>query len=136
VAVSEAKGRYTAVSEVQRPKFNGYIFNRHSPTDASARSGVTVMQRPWPLAKANGIILVLECLSGIISVRLLRSCVSRWPPLNDGDWHNTTIARPAVGYFEAKFEPLLLLDQGGGFTSGTPYGGFRSEMAVTKPFRK
>ena len=31
--------------------------NGHSPTDISIRSGVTVMQRPWPLAKANGFIL-------------------------------------------------------------------------------
>jgi hypothetical protein len=36
-------GRYAAVSELKRPKFNGYIFNGHPQTDVSARSGVTVM---------------------------------------------------------------------------------------------
>jgi hypothetical protein len=45
----------------------------HSPTDTSFRSGVTVVQRPWPLAKFNGFILVCGSLTGIISVRLLRS---------------------------------------------------------------
>jgi hypothetical protein len=35
--------------------------------DASARSGVTVMQRPWLLVKANGFILALESSPGIIS---------------------------------------------------------------------
>jgi hypothetical protein len=36
----------------------------HSPTDASARSGVTAMQRPWPLVKVNGFTLVWESLTG------------------------------------------------------------------------
>ena len=43
------------------------IYNGHFPTDTSVRSGVTVMQRPWPLVKANGSILVSESLPGIIS---------------------------------------------------------------------
>jgi hypothetical protein len=43
----------------------------HFPADASARSGATVVS--WPLAKANGFILVWESLTGIIPVRLLRS---------------------------------------------------------------
>ena len=45
------------------------ICNGHSPTDASARSGVTVMYRPWPLTKGSGFIpvLVSVCLPGIIS---------------------------------------------------------------------
>jgi hypothetical protein len=45
------------------------IYNGHSPTDTSVRSGVTVMQRPWPLVKVNGYILVWESLTGVISVR-------------------------------------------------------------------
>ena len=57
----------TAVSEVKRPKINGYIFNGNSSTDASVRSGVTVMQRPWSFVKTNGFVLVSVCLSGIIS---------------------------------------------------------------------
>jgi hypothetical protein len=61
--------------------------NGHSPTDTSVRPGVTVMYRPWPLAKANGFILVWEYLTGIISVvRLLRSYAPRWSDLNEGDW--------------------------------------------------
>jgi hypothetical protein len=36
-------GRYTAVLEAKRKKSNGYVFNGHPPTDASARSGVTAM---------------------------------------------------------------------------------------------
>ena len=39
----------------------------HSSADTSARSGVKVVHRPWPLAKGNGFILVLMCLSGVIS---------------------------------------------------------------------
>jgi hypothetical protein len=39
--------------------------NGHSsPTDKSVRSGATVMQRPWPLVKGSGFILVSERLSG------------------------------------------------------------------------
>jgi hypothetical protein len=52
-------GRYETVSEV----------NGHSPMDTSVCSGVTVIQRPWPLAKGNGFILVWGSLAGIISVR-------------------------------------------------------------------
>jgi hypothetical protein len=40
--------------------------NGHSPTDTSVRLGVTVMLRPWPLAKAHGYILVWESLTDII----------------------------------------------------------------------
>jgi hypothetical protein len=58
--------------------------NGHSPTETSVRSGVTVMQRPWPLAKANGFILVWESLTGIIPVRLLRSHAARWSDSNHG----------------------------------------------------
>jgi hypothetical protein len=47
---------------MQRPFPNG-----HSPTNTSVRSGVTVMQRPWPLVKASGYILVWGSLTGIIS---------------------------------------------------------------------
>jgi hypothetical protein len=36
--------------------------------------------------KANGYILVWESLTGIISVRLLRSHASPGAPLNDEDW--------------------------------------------------
>jgi hypothetical protein len=50
--------------EAKRPKINGYIFNGHFPTDTSARSGVTAMQRPWPLVKGNGFQLPLRQLSG------------------------------------------------------------------------
>jgi hypothetical protein len=39
----------------------------------------------WPLAKASGFILVWESLTGIISVRLLRSCVVEGPTSNQGD---------------------------------------------------
>jgi hypothetical protein len=35
------------------------------------------MQRPWPLAKVDGFILVWESLTGVISVRLLRSIYVR-----------------------------------------------------------
>jgi hypothetical protein len=62
--------------------------NGYSPTDTSVRSGVTVMQRPWPLAKASGYILVWESVTGIISVRILRSFGSRWSPLNGRGYHN------------------------------------------------
>ena len=60
-------------------KRNGYklimvtvICNGHFPTEKIVRSGVTVMQRPWPLVKDKGIILVsgrLLCntIPGIIS---------------------------------------------------------------------
>jgi hypothetical protein len=41
--------------------------NGHSPTDVSVRSGLTVMLRPWSLVKANGFILVSECLPGVTS---------------------------------------------------------------------
>jgi hypothetical protein len=41
-----------------------------------------VLQRPWPLAKANGFILVWKSLTGVISVRLLRSCGVPGSPLN------------------------------------------------------
>jgi hypothetical protein len=37
--------------------------NGHLQTDASARLGVTVMHRPWPLATANGFILVLAIIA-------------------------------------------------------------------------
>jgi hypothetical protein len=50
--------------------------------DTGVRLGVTVMQRPCPLDKANGFILVWEFLTGIISVRLLRSHGSRAFTLN------------------------------------------------------
>ena len=36
------------------------VFNGHCPTDAGVRSGETVMQRPWPLVKANSFVLVSE----------------------------------------------------------------------------
>ena len=36
------------------------MYNGHSPTDKSIRSGETVMKRPWPLAKVNGYILMWE----------------------------------------------------------------------------
>ena len=45
---------------VQRPQtYNGCMQRpfTHSPTDTGAHSGVTVVQRPWPLAKGNGFIL-------------------------------------------------------------------------------
>jgi hypothetical protein len=55
--------------------------------------------RSWPLAKANGYcnyyILVWGSLTGIISVRLLRSHVgAEGPPLNGGDcdWCVTAVA--------------------------------------------
>jgi hypothetical protein len=46
------------------------------------------MQRPWPLAKATGFILVWESLTGIISARLPRSCGVwvRGTVLEEGDW--------------------------------------------------
>jgi hypothetical protein len=49
------------------------VFNGHSPTGTSVRSGATAMQRPWLFSKANGLIPVWESLtlSGILSVRLL-----------------------------------------------------------------
>jgi hypothetical protein len=46
-----------AVSESKRPLRNRF---GSETTDKSVRSGVTVMQRPWPLAKVNGFILVWE----------------------------------------------------------------------------
>ena len=50
-----------------------YICNGHSQTDARGCSGVTAMQLPWLLAKANGFILVSvsECLPGFIAVLLI-----------------------------------------------------------------
>jgi hypothetical protein len=42
------------------------------------RETCTVSTRPWPLAKANGFILVWESLTGITSVRLLRSQILRY----------------------------------------------------------
>jgi hypothetical protein len=44
-------------------------------------------QRPWQLAKASGFILAWKSLTGVISVRLLRSCVSPGSTLKEGDWH-------------------------------------------------
>jgi hypothetical protein len=38
----------------------------HSPKDTGFRSGATAKQRPWPLVKSNGFIVVSECLTGII----------------------------------------------------------------------
>ena len=58
-------GSFTAVSEVNGQKCKGYIFNGHLQTEKSARSGATAMQRPWPLVKGNGFILVSECLPGL-----------------------------------------------------------------------
>ena len=67
---------------MKRPSHGGYgsetvknitaKCNGHSPTDTSARSVVTVMKRPWPLAKGNGFILVSEWLPGtVLSLFLL-----------------------------------------------------------------
>jgi hypothetical protein len=65
-----------AVLEVKRLQiYNGYMCdNDHSPTETSARSGVTVLQLPWPLAKANGLILVWGSLTGVIPVPLPGIC--------------------------------------------------------------
>jgi hypothetical protein len=53
--------------EIPTDFFNGYIthLHGHSPTDTSACSGATAMQRPWQLAKGNGFILVSKCLPGL-----------------------------------------------------------------------
>ena len=57
--------------------------NSHSPADTSVRSGVTVMERPWPLAKSNGFIRVWESLTVILSqLRPPRSHVARGLVLN------------------------------------------------------
>ena len=76
--------RHATVSEVKRLQIHSgyYMCNGNSPMDTGVRLGVTVMQRPCPLDKANGFILVWEFLTGIISVRLLRSHGSRAFTLN------------------------------------------------------
>jgi hypothetical protein len=69
------------------------------------------MQRPWPLANANGFILVWESLTGVISVRLLLiPRGSRGSPLNGGDLHD-----------RYKFVTVSLLERlrNGRFTSET-----------------
>ena len=78
---------------LRRPRYHleigGLVCNGHSPTDTSARSGETVIFRLWwPLVKASGYIVVWESLAGIIPVRLLRSCVSRWSTSNRRDWYS------------------------------------------------
>jgi hypothetical protein len=50
------------------------------------------MQRPWPLVKGNGFILVSECLPGIISVPLPGNFVSQGFTLNDGHSYVTAVA--------------------------------------------
>jgi hypothetical protein len=47
------------------------------------------MQRPWPLAK-GGFVLVVESLTAIISVRLLRSYMVRGYNSNEGHWHDAS----------------------------------------------
>jgi hypothetical protein len=53
-------GRYvTFRSEAAKNLKRPYpVCNGHSPTEKIAHSDVTVMYRPWPLAKAKGFILV------------------------------------------------------------------------------
>jgi hypothetical protein len=49
--------------------YGGYIVcNGHSHKGKGVRLGVTAVQRPWPMVKGNGFILVSECSPGIISV--------------------------------------------------------------------
>jgi hypothetical protein len=38
-------------------------YNGNPQTDASARSGVAVMERPWPLAKASGLVFAWGSLT-------------------------------------------------------------------------
>jgi hypothetical protein len=45
------------------------------------------------------------------------------------NYYKIDISRSSNGYFKP------LLDPGGGFIPRQPHGGFRSETAVTKPFR-
>ena len=51
-------------------------------TDIPQRTQVSVrMQRPWPLAKVNGFVLVSECLPGIISASSKAvKCAKGWKP--------------------------------------------------------
>jgi hypothetical protein len=81
-------GRYEIVSELKRPQIynglmhrqfsNGYkcpfVCNGYATAVAAGQS-----QRFYS-------ILVWESLTGIISVRLLRSCVVERPTLNQGGW--------------------------------------------------
>jgi hypothetical protein len=82
-----------AVSEAKRPLRNR--FESHSPTDTSASSGVTVMYRQWPLAN----ILVLVSLTGIISVRLLRSYMVRGSVLKERGWSGMVPVSVGQGEF-------------------------------------
>jgi hypothetical protein len=53
----------------------------------SVRSGVTfITQRPWPLVKGNGFILVSECLPGTILVPLPGHFASKDSNLNGVRW--------------------------------------------------
>jgi hypothetical protein len=81
VAVSLRKpphGGFSSETAVAKPfqKRNGYKFitaikfNGHTPTDAGVRSGLTVMQRPWPPSKGNGPMLVWESLAGPTARRI------------------------------------------------------------------
>ena len=84
-------GGFRSKTAVAQPfwKCNGYNFvtaicKGHSPTDTSARSCVAVVQRPWPLVKGNGFVLVSERSPGIVPVRLLRSRAPEGANFNDG----------------------------------------------------
>jgi hypothetical protein len=70
VEASGFMSEFISVSEVKRSQTYGgymhYLTAIPQRKQASVRSGVAVMWRPWPLAKGNGFVLVSEFLPGNI----------------------------------------------------------------------